>query len=98
MSLTIVLDTGPQGLLVQRPGVAQADTCRAWLDRHLTGGHRAVVPEVADYELRRELIRLGLHPSVARLGQICAAPNVEFLPLRTPAMRSPRSSGRRQGG
>jgi predicted nucleic acid-binding protein len=100
MSLTIVLDSGPLGLLVQRPGIAQADACRAWLDRHLSGGAQAVVPEIVDYELRRELIRLGLTAAVARLDQFLLAPNVRYQPITTAAMRVAAqlwAQARRQG-
>ena len=52
MIATIVLDSGPLGLLAQRPGLAIADACRAWLERHVQAGVRALVPEIADYEVR----------------------------------------------
>src|SRR4051812_38089821 len=55
----IVLDSGPLGLLTQRPGVAPADACRAWLAAHSSRGVGIVVPEIVDYELRRELLRAG---------------------------------------
>src|SRR4051812_46319105 len=87
MSLTIVLDAGPLGLLVQRPGVAQADACRAWLDRHLAAGAQAVVAEGVGYVLRGELVRRGLTAALARLDQFLVAPGVRYLPITTAAMR-----------
>jgi hypothetical protein len=87
MTSTIVLDTGPLGLLVQRPGVAPADECRAWLAGHAGRGVRFIVPEVADYELRRELLRVNLPAAVAKLDQLVAAPEVQYLPISTAAMR-----------
>src|SRR5512144_1826931 len=77
--VTVVLDTGPLGLLVQRSGLAPADECRAWLRSLLSSGHDACVPEICDYELRRELLRLGLNQAIDRLAQIEAT--LEYLPI-----------------
>lgn len=55
----IVLDSGPLALITQRRGVVAADECRAWLATHLRRGIRAMVPEISDYEVRRELHRAG---------------------------------------
>ena len=87
MTAVIVLDSSPLGLLTQRPGVKAADACRAWLASHASNGVRIVVPEVIDYELRRELLRLGKVASVKRLDQITTNPLVESLAITTPAMR-----------
>lgn len=87
MTSAIVLDTGPLGLLVQRPGVRVADTCRTWLAGHVSRGVQVVVPEVADYEVRRELIRLRLTAALVRLDEFIASPGVRYLPLTTEAMR-----------
>jgi predicted nucleic acid-binding protein len=64
---TIVLDSGPLGLIVHRRGVREADECRAWLVARLQQGVRVVVPEIVDYELRRELLRLGKAGAIADL-------------------------------
>ena len=56
---SIFLDSTPLGLLMTRPGHRQGDECRSWLMRHLANGIRVIVPEIIDYELRRELLRLG---------------------------------------
>lgn len=44
-----------------------------------------LVPEIADYEVRRELLRANKPASVARLDALAAA--TEYLPLTTAAMR-----------
>ena len=54
----IVLDSTPLALLCQRRGLAAADRCRHWLHRHVSAGVRVFVPEVIDYEVRRELLRM----------------------------------------
>jgi predicted nucleic acid-binding protein len=44
-----------------------------------------VVPEIADYEVRRELIRIQSHAALANLDGFGAL--LEYLPLTTDAMR-----------
>lgn len=85
MNEVIVLDTGVLGILARRSGIAIVDRCNSWLERHLSGGARVIVPEICDYELRRELIRLDFSESIERLDALCAA--LEYLPLTTQAMR-----------
>ena len=87
MSRTIFLDAGPLGLLAQRPGVADADDCREWAAKRLSGGDRFVVPEVADYELRRELIRIGKVSGIRRLEAFIGAAPDRYLPITTAAIR-----------
>jgi predicted nucleic acid-binding protein len=69
----IALDAGPLGLLMQRKGVAPADACKTWLAGKVAAGVRVVVPEIADYEVRRELVRLGNANAIARLDAFVAA-------------------------
>ena len=82
---TIILDTGPLGLLAMRRGIPESDDCKDWLDHILTRGTRVIIPEIADYELRRELLRLDRSASVARLDRFCSV--LEYLPLTTSVMR-----------
>ena len=54
MTRAILLDTGPLGLLTSPPGrKGNAAVCARWLRSLLAAGARVVVPEIADYELRR---------------------------------------------
>ena len=46
------------------------DACQLWLDNLIERGVRVVVPEIADYELRRELLRAGKVVGVARLDRV----------------------------
>jgi hypothetical protein len=57
--IAIVLDTTPLGLLTQKKGIAEAEACRAWADGLSQFGCCFFVPEIADYELRREFVRQG---------------------------------------
>lgn len=81
----IVLDSGPLGLLTNPNPSAPARSARAWADRHAEAGNRLVVPEIADYEIRRELLRAGRAEGVARLSALGAA--LGYLPLTTKAIR-----------
>lgn len=47
-------------------------------------GDELAVPEIADYEIRRELLRADKVSSVARLNELCAG--LTYLPLTTPVM------------
>jgi predicted nucleic acid-binding protein len=86
MSRVVLLDSGPLGLLSSPPGKkGQIAICSGWLVALLAGGVRVVVPEIADYEVRRELLRLQKTKSIARLDALAAA--TEYLPLTTPSMR-----------
>jgi len=82
----ILLDSGPLGLLTAPPGKrGQVTVCSAWLVSLLAAGARVIVPEIADYEVRRELVRLKKSKSIARLDALGVA--TEYLPLTTAAMR-----------
>ncbi len=70
----IVLDSTPLALLCQRQGLAAAEQCRRWLLRHVTAGVRVFVPEVIDYEVRRELLRLRLTNAVQMLDGLTSTP------------------------
>lgn len=86
MAQIVVLDTGPLGLLTSPPRKkGEVLTCAEWLATLLANRVRAVVPEIADYELRRELLRAKKARSVARLDELAAA--VEYLPITTAMMR-----------
>lgn len=53
----IVLDTGPVGLITNPKLSEQGIACNQWLQAHLKSKSRVIVPEIADHEVRRELLR-----------------------------------------
>jgi predicted nucleic acid-binding protein len=59
--------------------------CKQWLASLLAAGRRVLVPEITDYEVRRELLRIGRRAAVVRLDALAQA--TEYLPLTTAAMR-----------
>lgn len=81
----ILLDTGPLGL-VSAPKLSPLSIdCKRWVQSLIADGRRIIVPEVADYEVRRELLRANKTRGLAHLDRFIAT--VEYLPLTTPAMR-----------
>lgn len=85
MSRVVLLDTGPLGLVTNPRVTPENDACNQWLDNLLVRGVRVIVPEIADYEVRRELLRAGKSAGVARLDRMAAS--LEYLPITTAAMR-----------
>jgi hypothetical protein len=83
----IIPDTHPLSLVCQRRGKPEADACRDWLLNCTRAGLRVHVPEVADYELRRELLRARKAAAVARLDRFCSSVPGRYLPITTAAMR-----------
>jgi predicted nucleic acid-binding protein len=85
MMRAVVLDTGPLGLLTAPPRRPEARACSVWLADLVGAGVRVVLPEIADYELRRELIRAQKQASVQRLDALAQA--VEYVAITTAVMR-----------
>ena len=78
----VVLDSSPLGLVTQKAGKSpEGDACRTWMEALLTQGVRVYVPEVADYEVRRELIRAKKPTSITRLGRLKQL--ARYLPITT---------------
>ena len=82
MSETILLDSGVLGLISHPRPSPEFD---AWFVARLRGGFGFLVPEIADYEVRRELLRLGSRRGVRRLDD--AGRILGYLPLPTGVMR-----------
>lgn len=81
----VVLDCTPLSQLAnpnRKPAIA---AIRAWADALKANGRRIVIPEVADFEARRELIRVGAMRSLRLLDQLGATH--DYLPISTLAMR-----------
>jgi predicted nucleic acid-binding protein len=98
MAAAVVLDTGPVGTLSNPRGGSIVVACRTWAASQLAAGRRVIIPEVADYEVRRELIRLKARRSLAALDGLTV--QFEYLPLTTVAMRRAAElwAQARQGG
>ena len=81
MSKLVLLDSGPLGM-VSHPKVNRkvAD----WLKNLLRSGATVLVPEICDYEVRRELIRAKKTSSIERLDELKAT--LGFIPITSEAM------------
>ncbi|BFM38665.1 PIN domain-containing protein [Synechocystis sp. LKSZ1] len=85
MNRVILLDAGPLGLITNPKLSPESIACAQWLQNHLTGENRVIIPEIADYELRRELLRAKKDKGVARLDNLTKF--LEYLPITTTSMR-----------
>src|SRR5438067_9231968 len=86
MSGAVVLDSGPLGLLAKRRGHSEeVSTCHEWLRRLTELGTTFYIPEIADYEVRRELLRMNHVAGVTRLDVLCHV--ATYMPITTEAIR-----------
>ncbi len=83
--MIVLLDAGPLGLASNPRETSESERCREWLRQLIGGGIRVQVPEIADYEVRRELLRANKREGLERLQILEDA--VGYLPLTTAAMR-----------
>jgi predicted nucleic acid-binding protein len=58
--------------------------CKLWLDNLPLKGYEVMLPEIADYELRRELLRVGKVTGIRRLDQLKSA--ITYRPITTEVM------------
>lgn len=96
--ITIILDTGPLGMVSNPKGSGETLACKQWLRQALNAGHRVVIPEITDYEVRRELLRADRLRGIHRLDELVQT--LEYLPLTTAAMRKAAefwATSRKQG-
>ncbi len=85
MKPIVFLDSGPLGMLCHSRRSAVTTACEQWFASLLYAGRRVIVPEIIDYELRRELLRISRHRAIVRLDALARI--AEYQPLTTVAMR-----------
>jgi predicted nucleic acid-binding protein len=82
----IVLDASPLSLLCHPDlRIPVVDEINRWLEAHDLAGRVVYLPEIADYEVRRELIRAGKQRSLRKLDALIG--QTIYLPLDTPTVR-----------
>ncbi len=81
----VLLDTGPLGLITNPRRSPDAEACRAWLADLVAADIQVFIPEIVDYELRRELTRTRKMTGLARLNRM--AEEYQYLPVTTEAWR-----------
>ena len=84
MSRIILLDAGPLGIISNPRFSSQTLACHQWAKERLATGVQIVIPEIADYEVRRELLRANKSRSLARLNELKSA--LGYLPITTNVM------------
>ena len=87
MSLHILLDSGPLGIATNPKEPPLTTEFLLWAAGHLRQGHTFLVPAMADYEVRRELTRLGKIASLEELDRWNGAPVDRYLALTDFALK-----------
>ena len=83
--IAVILDTGVLSLVADKPGKnADIIAAQTWLADLFAAGVCIYVPEICDYELRRELVRAQKTTSLRRLDTLVASS--EYVAITTPMM------------
>jgi hypothetical protein len=77
----VLLDSGPLGMASDNPVKLHTGRVLAWIAALDAAGTDVVVPEIADYEIRRELIRASKTAEIVRLDDL--EQDLIYLPLTT---------------
>lgn len=80
----ILLDSSPLGTLSNPAQTPEVIAISLWAADCDDADHKLYVPEVIDYEIRRELLRAGKSAGIAKLNALKAS--LIYLPLTTDAM------------
>ena len=84
MSTTVLLDAGPLGLVTNPRASQESLACSQWMELLLLNGIRVAIPEIADYEIRRELLRANKTRGLERLDAL--KETIEYIPITTSVM------------
>jgi predicted nucleic acid-binding protein len=86
MTTVILLDAGPLGLVTHPAGGEDARLCKEWFEDELASGSRICIPAIADYEVRRELVRAGRRKSIEKLDDLIH--QISYIPLLEETIRT----------
>jgi predicted nucleic acid-binding protein len=84
MSLIVLLDASPLGMITNPRSSPENESCKNWLSSLVYNGVEIVIPEIADYEVRRELLRAGKERGLGRLDAL--KDMLRYAPITTPVM------------
>src|SRR6266542_2236181 len=84
MSLVVLVDAGPLGMISNPKGSSDNEACKNWVTSLAYHGAEIIIPEIADYEVRRELLRAGKERGVGRLDALKGM--LTYAPITTSAM------------
>ena len=84
MSMVILLDAGPLGLITNPRASQETRDCNLWLESLVLKEVQVKIPEIADYEVRRELLRADKFKGIERLNDLQLY--LDYVPLTTQTM------------
>ena len=84
MSVVILLDAGPLGLITNPRASQETRDCNLWLESLVLKEVQVKITEIADYEVRRELLRADKFKGIERLDDL--QKYLDYVPLTTQAM------------
>ena len=70
MNRVVLLDTGIIGLITNPKRAPESLACNCWLQTLIKAAIRVILPEIADYEVRRELLRTNKIKGIKRLDEL----------------------------
>ena len=82
--MIVLLDAGPLGMISNPNASITNSACYQWMESLVLNGDEVLVPEIADYEVRRELLRARKTHGLARLDIL--KNSLGYLPLTTSVM------------
>ena len=86
--MIVLLDSSPLGLITNanRKNNEEAEKCARWLTDLLENSIPVYIPEICDYEVRRELTRIKSLKALRRLDDLQRVKGIEYLPITTKIM------------
>ena len=84
MTTIVLLDSTPVGLITNPKSTPLAVECQQWLQSLFDRGYSVILPEIIDYEIRRELLRANRINGIRRLNLLKS--ELIYLPITTEVM------------
>jgi predicted nucleic acid-binding protein len=84
MAKIILLDSTPTGLITNPKATPLAKDCQKWFYTLLEKRCEVILPEIVDYEIRRELLRANKLLGLRKLDQLKS--EILYLPITTDVM------------
>lgn len=84
MTKIVLLDSTPVGLITNPNSTLLAVECQQWFQSLFNRGYNVILPEIIDYEIRRELLRANRLKGIRRLDLLKS--ELIYLPITTEVM------------
>ena len=82
--MIVLLYASPLGMITHPKSSPENEACKDWLASLAYKGVEIIIPEIADYEVRRELLRAGKEKGIGRLDALKGM--LGYAPITTPVM------------